>query len=130
MSKPLGEPASDGGLVPFELHRKNGQTLASNIVPDEGKLPNLVKALPTPSEAKQWIAVAVIEAVKPIALGSLPFKSAGEAAKVARDLVALAKDIDWPVDDMSDLVSGDKDDRIALFQAFRAKAEEKLDGRS
>lgn len=114
-----------GGIVPFEIHGQDG-FVTKHVASDEAVIANKLANLPSEEEVKQWIGLAVVESIKPIVLGQLPFRNAGEASKVARDLVALAKDLGWSGADDEIKKAESAEDRADLFESFRKKAQEKL----
>lgn len=115
------EPIKPELIVP-----KNPKPLPA--LTDEGKVAAAISSIPTPTEMKQIAAAVAASAARDIILGRLPFKSAGEASKVARDFAAIAKDFDWD-DERELLASADSaDDRKEGLAAFRARAQERMKG--
>lgn len=95
-------------------------------ITDEGKVKAALEGLPTPGEMQQIAAAVAAHAAKEILLGKLPYKSAGEASKVARDFAAIAKDFTWD-DERESLAKADTaEDRQAALADFRQRAQEKL----
>lgn len=119
-------PEHVGDIVPFELHGKDGLSVRGEIS-DEAVLARKLQNLPDPIEAKQWIALGIIESVKQITMGNLPFRNAGEASKVARDLAAVAKDLGFLEAEKDEQKKAESDvDRKDAFEMFRKKANKAL----
>lgn len=97
------------------------------VVTDEGKIAAEIKSLPDPREFQQIAAAVAAKAAKDILLGNLPFKSAGEASKVARDFAAIAKDFSFDIERESIVAAETAEDRKDALAAFRARALENLD---
>lgn len=96
------------------------------LVTDEARMAAAVSRTPSPDEMKQIAAAVAAHSARLILLGTLPFKSAGEASKVARDFVALAKDLDWDSDADARKKVETKEDALAQLEDFRAKAQKEL----
>ena len=112
-------------VLEIESHGKRGARSRA-IVTEEGKIAAEIANLPTPAEMQQISAAVAAKAAKDILLGVLPFKSAGEASKVARDFAAIAKDFSWD-DERESLAKADtEEDRKDSLAAFRARAQEQL----
>ena len=113
-------------LIPFENNRGNK---ANPLVTDEAKIKALVSALPSKHEMKQISAAVAAHSARLILLGVLPFKSAGEASKVARDFAAIAKDLDFDMETEEQRKAESREDALDQLEYFRQKAQEKLDGK-
>lgn len=98
------------------------------LVTDEARIAAQVSRLPTPVEVKQMAAAVVVQAAREIILGKLEFKSAGEASKVARDFVAIAKDLEWDDEAEAMKKAETQEDRAAAFEEFRKRAQERMNG--
>ena len=110
-------------LNPEPIVPRNPKPLRTSVVKtDEGKIANEIASLPSPSEMQKIAAAVAAKAAKDILLGNLPFKSAGEASKVARDFAAIAKDFTWDDERESLLASETAEDRKESLAAFRARA--------
>lgn len=111
-------------LKPELIVPKNPKPLPA--ITDEGKIAAAVSAVPSPKEMKQIAAAVAASAARDIILGKLPFKSAGEASKVARDFAAIAKDFDFD-DEAEVLARADtEEDRKDGLAAFRQRAQERM----
>lgn len=100
--------------------------VAKALVTDEARIAAQVANLPTPSEVQKMAAAVVVQAARDIVLGKLPFKSAGEASKVARDFVAIAKDMAWDDEAEAMKKAETQEDRQAAFEEFRKRAQQNL----
>lgn len=120
------EPIVPRNLKPVaDLPIRGGRSKV--VLTDEGKIANEIKALPDPREFQQIAAAVAAKAAKDILLGNLPFKSAGEASKVARDFAAIAKDFSFDIERESIVAAETAEDRKDALAAFRARALENLD---
>lgn len=82
--------------------------------------------LPTVQDMQKMVAAVVDRAAREIVSGKLPFRSAQEASKVARDFVAIAKDLNWDTN-VEELKKAESDeDRKAAFEEFRKRAQKNL----
>lgn len=115
-------------LKPELIVPKNPKVRSLPEITDEGKISAAIAGIPSPNEMQQIAAAVASKAAKDILLGNLPFKSAGEASKVARDFAAIAKDFSW--DDERELIvkADTEEDRRDGLAAFRARAQERLKG--
>lgn len=107
--------------LPFELPPSKA------LVTDEGRIAAQLANLPPADQLQKMAAAVVVQAARDIVLGKLQFRSAGEASKVARDFVAIAKEMVLDSDPDGALTET-ADDRKELFEALRKKAQEKLSG--
>lgn len=99
-----------------------GQELV--LTTEESVIKRATERLPSQQEFNQWIGAVVVDAARQILTNKLPYKSAGEASKVARDFVAIAKDLNWD-QEAKDMQKASPEDRDAMFRKFVKKAEDR-----
>jgi len=97
------------------------------LVTDEGIIANKIAGLPDPRAMKAMAVAVAAMAANEILLGKLQFRNAGEASKVARDFVAMAKDLDFDSEQESLIAAETAEDRKESLAAFRMRALENLD---
>lgn len=111
--------------VPMNVHGDEG-AMGMAIVPEDDLIKLKTENLPTLDEFKRWVAAVVVESSRQILTGRLRFKSAGEAARVARDFVAISRDLDWS--DEADHLANARtpEERLDALAEFKVRAQTRL----
>jgi hypothetical protein len=95
---------------------------AHTLIPSEDIVKIQVDNLPTANELQRQIAAVVVHSIRQILNGKLKFRSAGEAAKVARDFVGIAKDLQWAEEADTIANARTQEERLEAFRMLKEKA--------
>lgn len=93
---------------------------------EEAMIASAVDNLPSVAEAKGMIAAVVTAAARDIVLGKVTWKDAKEASTVARNFVAIAKDLEWGHEAKEMAKAESDEERKAAFELFRQQAHQNM----
>lgn len=105
---------------------QNGKQVELAIVDPKDVIAHRIEHLPTQAELNRQIAGVVSMAIQDILTGKIKFKSAGEAARVTRDLVGVAKDLNLLNAEAAASKATTPEERTAMLQKIREEADNLL----
>lgn len=122
MTAPLGDGA---GQVPVVSYKGAASKEMVMVDPDD-LVATQVANLPSSLEVNKMIAAVLAKSLREILTGKLAFKSAGEAARVTKDYVAIARDLNLLGAEAAVAKASTDEERKEAFEELKAAAQKRI----